>query len=87
MSYAGIDIDNDCTGPDPITTPTLTHYYHLTRLTPSTHYYLEIKVTDSQFDKDGVTKHSFTSQAQFDTTQTPVGHDPLTDEIHQDRER
>jgi len=53
---------------------TKTHYYHLTGLDASTHYYLEIKVVDTN---DSNT--NFTATKEFDTTKTPIEHIPLTD--------
>jgi len=74
VSYDDIDIDGTCTGPDPITTPTLTHYYHLIGLTAKTQYYLKIKVTDSTN-----ASISFPAQVDFTTKETPTDHPDLTD--------
>ncbi|MFA4818111.1 MAG: fibronectin type III domain-containing protein [Parcubacteria group bacterium] len=68
------DINIDSCSGETITTPTLTHYYHLTGLTAKTQYYLKIKVTDSTNSSI-----NFFATAGFTTSETPVDHPDLTD--------
>ncbi|MFA6383184.1 MAG: hypothetical protein WCX17_02055 [Parcubacteria group bacterium] len=69
-----------CTDHQEIDTPTKTHAYHLTSLTPNTTYYIKTKVSDEFPDRNSVTQ-SYTSAdgVTFTTLEIQTDHPDLTD--------
>jgi hypothetical protein len=59
---------NNCTNHSEINTPTKSHYYHLTGLTPNTTYHIMTKITDSETNTINYTSNDIT----FETKEVQV---------------